>query len=240
MVIVHNEASKIGDCIKSLRQLTDDIVVVDSFSTGATVHICNELNVRVFQQKWLGYSQQKNFGNAQAQHDWVISIDADERISGELAIHIQQIFEQEPKADAYNLDFLTHFCGKAIHFGGWNPESHVRIFNKKIINWNTDAVHEGLTLQPQHKIEKLRGKVLHYTVGTPQAYMDKTEKYSSLFAEKSKSLGKKASFWKIYLSPITRFIKEYCLKLGFLDGKEGLFIAKENARYTYLKYLKMK
>jgi hypothetical protein len=138
------------------------------------------------------------------------------------------------------LSFLTHFCGKPIRFGGWNPESHVRIFNKNLIEWNTDAVHEGLTLQAKHKIENLRGKVLHYTVDTPQAYMAKTDQYSNLFAKKSRSLGKKAGFWKIYLSPITRFLKEYCLKLGFLDGQAGLFIAKENARYTYLKYKKTK
>ncbi len=239
VIISVNQEKKILKTIEALKTFTDDIVVVDSGSTDRTREVATQAGARVFSQAWLGYSAQKNFGNAQAKYDWILSVDDDEVVSPELAESIRQAFTPSPTADAFDLPFRTVFAGKLIRFGGWNPESHVRIFNKNKIQWNTDAVHEGLTLKPDHKIQKLSGYVYHYTVDTPEQFVAKTDRNSTLLAEKGRKIGKKASFVKIYLSPAFRFLVEYIFKLGFLDGYYGWFIAKENTRYTYLKYKKL-
>jgi glycosyltransferase involved in cell wall biosynthesis len=239
VIITVNQAHKIGRTIEAVKTLTDDIVVVDSGSTDDTREVARAAGARVYERAWTGYSEQKNFGNAHAQHDWILSIDDDEVISPELATSIREAFETTPAFDAFDLPFRTVFCGQMIRFGGWNPESHVRLFDRTKIQWNTDAVHEGLTLKPQHRICKLSGYVLHYTVDTPAQFAAKTDRYSTLFAEKGLKMGKKPNFVKLYLSPVFRFLREYIFKLGFLDGYYGWFIAKENARYTYLKYQKM-
>jgi len=240
VIITVNQEKKIRATIEALKILTTDIVVVDSGSTDRTRAVAQSLGARVYERAWAGYSDQKNFGNSQAQHDWILSVDDDEVVSPALAQSIREVFTNTPQADAYHLPFRTIFCGKMIRFGGWNPESHIRLFNKNLIQWNTDAVHEGLTIKPQYRVDKLTGFVLHYTVDTPQQFAKKTDRYSTLFAEKGTKIGKKASFVKIYLSPAFRFLREYIFKLGFLDGRYGFFIAQENARYTYLKYKKLK
>lgn len=239
VIITLNQEKKIAKTIEALKTLTNDIVVVDSGSTDLTRKVARAAGANVLEHAWAGYSAQKNFGNAWAKYDWILSVDDDEVVSPELAESIRQAFTITPDCDAFDLPFRTVFAGKLIRFGGWNPESHVRIFNKKQIQWNTDAVHEGLTINPEHKVKKLSGYVYHYTVDTPEQFAAKTDRYSALFAEKSAKLGKKASFIKIYLSPIFRFLVEYIFKLGFLDGYYGWFIAKENTRYTYLKYKKL-
>jgi len=239
VIITHNQAAKIGRTIDALHHLTDDVVVVDSGSTDHTVTVAQTHGARVFEKTWAGYSEQKNYGNQQAKHNWILSVDDDEVVSDELAQSIQEVFDNKPDFDALDLPFRTVFCGKLIRFGGWNPERHVRIFDKQKISWNTDAVHEGLTLRPVHRIKKLKGCVYHYTVDTLPQFYAKTDRYSTLFAEKAAKMGKKAGWVKQYLSPLVRFLREYILKLGFLDGYYGFVIAKENARYTYLKYKKM-
>ena len=239
VIITINQEKKIAKTIEALKTLTNDIVVVDSGSTDLTRKVARAAGANVLEHAWAGYSAQKNFGNAWAKYDWILSVDDDEVVSPELAESIRQAFTTSPDYDAFDLPFRTVFAGKLIRFGGWNPESHIRIFNKKQIQWNADAVHEGLTIKPEHKVKKLVGYVYHYTVDTPEQFASKTDRYSSLFAEKGVKMGKKANFIKIYLSPIFRFLVEYIFKLGFLDGYYGWFIAKENMRYTYLKYKKL-
>ncbi len=240
VIITKNQEKKIGLTIDALKLVTDDVVVVlDSESTDQTEVIAIEKGARVFKKQWAGYSLQKNFGNQQAKHRWILSIDDDEVISNELAASINTVFVAEPTFDAFDLPFRTVFCGQLIRFGGWNPESHVRLFDKTKIEWNTDAVHEGLTLKPEHRIQKLSGYVYHYTVDSVEQFYAKTDQYSTLFAKKGASFGKKAPFYKIYFSPVFRFLSEYIFRLGFLDGRFGLIIAKDNARYTYLKYQKL-
>jgi glycosyltransferase involved in cell wall biosynthesis len=240
VVITHNEEQKIGACLDSLFKITSDVVVVDSGSTDRTREICLAKGARCFTRSWDGYPSQKNFGNAQAQYDWIVSIDADERLSDELVASIRQAFGQEPAGEAFRLKFATYFCGQWIRYGGWNPEWHVRIFDRRQIEWNRDAVHEGLTLAPGHRVAQLQGLVQHYTVDTLAAFYAKTVLYSDLFADKGRRSGKKASWFKLIFSPIFRFLAEYFFRLGFLDGRAGYLIARENARYTFLKYWKLR
>jgi glycosyltransferase involved in cell wall biosynthesis len=240
VIITKNQEQKIGRTIDALKKVSNDVVVVlDTDSTDQTEAIATEKGARVFKKQWAGYSLQKNYGSDQALHNWVLSIDDDEVISDELAVSINAAFVVEPVFDAFDLPFRTVFCGQRIRFGGWNPESHVRLFDKTKIEWNTDAVHEGLTVRPEHRIQKLSGYVYHYTVDSVEQFYAKTDRYSTLFAQKGASFGKKAPFYKIYFSPIFRFLSEYIFRLGFLDGFNGVIIAKDNARYTYLKYKKL-
>jgi glycosyltransferase involved in cell wall biosynthesis len=240
VIITKNEEKKIGNCIDSLKKVSSDIVVVDAYSTDTTKQICLSKGVRFFERGWEGYAKAKNFGNQQAKNDWIISLDADECLSDDLVGSITHIFDDAtPISDAYELPFITNFCGKWVYHGGWNPEAHIRIFNKNIISWNPDAVHEHLSIKPTHKIKSLKGSVYHYTVDDLESFYAKTDKYSTLFAEKQYLAGKKASFFKIFFSPVFRFIREYFFQFGFLDGKVGFIIASENARYTYLKYKKL-
>jgi glycosyltransferase involved in cell wall biosynthesis len=239
VVITHNEEKYIAQCIRALQQVIDDIVVVDSFSTDRTPQICQALGVRFYQKAWSGYSNQKNFGNALALHDWVLSVDADEYLSEELVRDIRRMMLSPTNgAQAYRIRFCSFLGNKRIRFGGWNPEHHVRLFDRRQISWNTDAVHEGLTMPANACVDTLRGVVYHFTAESAAQFTLKTDRYSTLFAKKNLRPQKKVNFVKLYISPAFRFVKEYVFKLGFLDGYEGWFIAKENARYTYLKYHK--
>lgn len=241
VVITLNEERRIAACIASLRQITTDIVVVDSGSTDRTRQICQAEGARFFYHPWKGYSAQKNFGNQQALHHWILSIDADERLSPELANVIRQHFATEPECHAFSLPFITNFCGKWIKHGGWYPQRHIRLFDKREIAWDDNFVHEGLCIKPEHRVVYLKGgHIEHYTVDSLAEAVVKTDKYSTLFAQKAFASGKKFSPLKMYLSPAFRFFSEFVLRMGFLDGKAGYYIARENTHYTYLKYRKLR
>lgn len=238
VVITFNEEQNIPECIDSLKKITEDIIVVDRFSSDKTKMICLEKGVRFYERKWEGYSSAKNFGNDHAKHDWILSIDADEKISDELIESIRQEFKN-PKSDAYQLSFLTNFCGKWIRHGAWYPEWHIRIFNKKKIHWE-GALHEKLYIEKNSKIGKLNGFVFHFTVRNLEDYLKKKNIYTTLAAETMFREGKKATFTKLYLSPLVRFVADYFFLLGFLDGYQGYVIAKQSAHYVFLKYSKLK
>lgn len=240
VVITHNARPTIGRCIDSLYQVTKDIVVVDSGSNDGTKEICKSKQVRYFEKEWEGYSANKNFGNEQAKHDYILSIDSDEILSIELIRSINIEFSGTSKlADAYELTFLTNFAGKWIKYGSWNPESHVRIFNKRKIQWQLMDVHEVLTLKPSYHIKRLQGNVQHFSYPTLESHLHKIENYTDLFAERGFKTGKKSNTLKTYIGPVFTFISSYLLKLGFMDGYYGWIVARNNALYTYKKYSKL-
>lgn len=239
VIITNNAKETIGKCIDALLQVTNDVVVVDSGSDDGTKEICLNKPVHYFEKAWEGYSANKNFGNEKAKNDYILSIDSDEILSDELILSIRAEFQKPVLSDAYNIRFLTNFCEKWIRFGSWNPEWHVRIFNKKKIQWQLFDVHETLNIQPTHKISKLKGIVWHYSYSTEQAHLRKIESYTSLFAERGFKTGKKASMPKAWASAFFTFLSSYVLKLGFLDGYYGYVVAKNNAWYSYLKYKKL-
>lgn len=240
VILTLNEEANIAHCIAAARQVADDIVIVDAYSTDNTVEISTQLGARVFCRAWEGYSSAKNFGNAQALGQWIISVDADEWITSELADEIQRVITQSsPDFEAYYLPFRTVFCGKTIYYGGWNPEKHCRLFLRHPDIYWAGAAHEELNFPPNYRIGDLKkGFVEHHTVKNIAEFRHKTIVYSTLFAQQQADAQKKPPFWRKYISPMFRFVKEYFWKLGFLDGKEGWQIATENARYTYLKYRK--
>ena len=239
VIITHNAKDTIGNCIDALLKVTNDIVVVDSGSNDGTKEICLSKPVRYFEKAWEGYSANKNFGNSKAENDYILSIDSDEILSDELIESINSEFQKQTIADAYKIRFLTRFSDKWIKYGSWNPEWHVRIFNKQKIQWQLLDVHETLNCNPSHDIRPLKGLVLHYSYSSLESHLKKIESYTTLFAERGFKAGKKANSLKAYSSATFTFISSYLLKLGFLDGYYGFVVAKNNSWYSYLKYKKL-
>ncbi|MBC7389748.1 MAG: glycosyltransferase family 2 protein [Opitutaceae bacterium] len=239
VVITNNAKDTIGLCIDALLKVSSDIIVIDSGSDDGTKEICYSKNIRYFFKSWEGYSANKNYGNDLAIHDYILSIDSDEILSDELIKSIKLEFSNMPSADAYNINFITNFCGKWIKYGGWNPEWHIRIFNRKLIKWELLDVHEVLSIKSTYKVKKLTGKVLHYSYPTIQSHLNKIEKYTDLFAERSLKAGKNAGRFKKHMSAGFTFLSNYIIKLGFLDGYYGFVVARNNALYSYLKYKKL-
>ena len=236
VIITKNEEDIIGMCLDAIAALSDDVIIVDSGSTDDTEVICISKNARFFPHGWEGYSKNKNFGIEQAKHDWVLSIDADEILNSELVSAIQKEL-RAPAFDAYDISFKNVFLGKALNYGSWVRESHIRLFKKKNIRWEGD-IHEKLTLGAA-RIGKLNGHILHYSIRSLEQYISKKNIYTTLAAEDMYSRGKKAGFVKIFLSPVFHFLRDYVIKLGFLDGLQGFVLAAESAHYVYLKYSKL-
>lgn len=243
VIITSNEENIIERCILAAKKVADDIVIIDSLSTDKTKEISLHLGVNFIEQKWLGYSEQKNFGNLKAKNDWILSIDADEIITDEVA---QEINALELKNDSivYKICRLNNYCSQWIKHGRWYPEWRNRLFNRKLVKWNGDIVHEDLTavngsFDSKFSFNKIKGDVLHYSMKSREEHLNKIEKYATLSAQKLKAKNKKASFVKRYLSPMSRFITDYFFRFGFLDGKLGYQIAKLSAFETYLKYFKL-
>ena len=239
VVITNNAKDTIGPCLDALLKVSSDVIVIDSGSNDGTKEICITKDVRYYLKRWEGYSANKNFGNELAVNDYILSIDSDEILSDELITYIKQEFKSSPSADAYNLRFITNFCGKWIIYGGWNPEWHIRIFNRRLISWKILDVHEVLSIKSNHRVKKLKGKVLHYSYPTIKSHLHKIENYTNLFAERSYKAGKSAGSFKKYGSAIFTFFSNYIIKLGFLDGYYGYVVARNNAYYSFLKYKKL-
>lgn len=236
VIIARNEERRIGDCLSSVREISSDIIVVDSISTDRTAKIAESAGARVFVRPWPGYSEQKNFGNEAARYDWVLSLDADERVSRELAASLGREFARRPRYDVYDIRFENFFGARRVRFGAWNPEWHARLFDRRLLKWNTDDVHEGLCGAENVRRGRLDGPILHLTVDTHAQLAEKTERYATLFATKARRHQRSPSWPKIWLNPGWRFFRDYLIRLGILDGKAGLQIAWEAARYTHLKY----
>ncbi len=226
-----------GDCIDSVRGLTDDIVVVDAGSHDQTRAICRAKGARVFERRWTGFSDQKNFGNSQARHEWILSLDADERVTPELAASIRREFAHgPPNRDAYSIRFRNYYGGQPVRFGAWNPEWHIRLFDRRQCDWNTDEVHEGLRGLEDCTSGRLHGCIRHLPVSSREELAAKTRRYSELFAEKLRRKGRIPGWSKVWLNPVWRFSRDFFLRLGILDGGAGWAIAWEAAHYTHLKY----
>ncbi len=237
VIITYNEEANIERCIRSVQSFCIDVVVIDSFSTDRTKEICLDLGVLFMQKEWKGYSNAKNKGNEAAVGDWILSLDADEEITSELAKEIIKASKQKD-FDAYYIPRLTQYCGKWIKHGGWYPEKHIRLFRKSKAEWNSDEVHEDLIVSG--KTGSLKKNMLHYSMNTVEEHLEKVEKYSTLAAQKMKRKGKKPGFVKLKLAPPFKFFRDYILRLGFLDGVEGFRIAKICSHEVYLKYAKLK
>jgi glycosyltransferase involved in cell wall biosynthesis len=238
VIITRNESRNIGRCLAALKGLCEDMVVVDAESTDDTCSIAQSLGARVIVRAWTDYSDQKNFANAQARCDHILSLDADEELSADLRASIQAIKEKGFNG-AYSMNRLTNYCGTWVRHGGWYPDTKVRIFDRRTTRWEGSHVHETLALAPGTPVSLLKGDLLHYSYPSIADHLERIERYSDLHARKLLVSGRKAGVAKRWLSPVAKFLSGYILQGGFLDGRAGFDIARLSARAVYLKYAKL-
>ena len=232
ILITKNEAANIRDCLASVA-FADEIVLVDSGSTDDTVAIARALGAQVFEfADWPGFGAQKNRALHFASHDWVFSIDADERVTP--ALQAELLAAMHGEFDGYFAPRLSQFCGTFIHHCGWYPDYVLRLFKKTHARFSDDVVHEHVELQGRSA--KLRNDLLHYTYLNMNDVTRKTLQYAKAGAEKSFARGKRASALDAPVRGGWAFIRTYVLRAGFLDGTAGYQIARMNAQTTYLKY----
>ena len=238
VIITFNEESKIGACIDSVRPIADEILVVDSYSTDQTKKICEERGVRFSERAFEGYGAQKNYAAAIAQHDLILSIDADERPDSALIEAINRV-KANLQYDVYSMNRLNCYCGKWIRHGAWYPDVKMRLYNRQKGDWSLSNVHETFLPANGAAVGHLPGNLLHYSYDQIEQHRRQIEKYSTLGAKEAQRLGKKAGFAKRFVNPAWRFFRDYVLRMGFLDGYYGWVIAKLTAREVYLKYRKL-
>ena len=235
IIVTKNESENIEDCLRSLH-FADETIVFDSGSTDNTVALAKQFTPHVVETDWPGDGPQKNRACAKATGDWVLCLDADERVSPQLAQEITQAIQSD-KANGYILPFQSFYCGKAIRFGDWRNESHLRLFKRSEGRFTEDEVH--CHCQVNGKIAKLNAAIYHYPFRRLDKMLAKLNEYSTKSAEVKFHSRRKASLFTALSHGLWTFIRGYFLKLGFLDGKEGFLLAVSNAEGTYYRYLKL-
>ncbi len=238
VIICRNEAHIIGRTIAAALRFTDDVVVVDSGSTDGTQAIVEAAGARLLETAWDGYGKNKNKGVAIAKNDWILSVDADEIADETLANEISTL-ELEDIRTMGNIRFRVFLGNKRIRYGEWSGDAHIRLYNRSHTHWNEAAVHENLVQPPGTRVITLRGHLHHYTSGNIREFALKMVNYAALNAEKYHQQGKKAGWTKLYFAAPFSFLKNYIFRLGFLDGKAGFTVARMNAFYTWLKYVRL-
>jgi len=235
VIIALNAASQIEACLESAA-FADEIVVVDSGSRDDTREIALKYGARVLHQEWLGFGLQKKFAVEQASHDWVLCLDADERVSDPLRASIVEAL-QAPRFRAYRMPRCNRFMGRWLRHGEGYPDWSLRLFDRRVANWSDDGVHEKvLTSSP---VGSLQGDLLHQSQESLAAYLEKQNRYTSLQAEELARRGKQVSFGRLVASPLLRFVKFYFFRLGFLDGFPGLVHISIGCFNSFVKYAKL-
>lgn len=234
IIITQNEERNIARCLRSLQGIADEVVVVDSGSTDGTEQLCRAAGCRFERHDWEGYAEQKNYANSLATHPWILSIDADEALSPELAESLLT-FKQQPDggSNAYSMNRLTYFRDHAIRHCGWYPERKIRLFRKGAARWD-GIVHEELLFEG--KATPLRGDLLHYPYSGADDLKAKYTKYATLMGEKYYAQGHRVTALGSLLHPLWTFVRNYLFRLGFLDGADGWTICRLMAHYTSMKY----
>ena len=235
VIITRDAAAPLPECLQSVR-FADEILIVDSGSQDGTREIAKRHGARVVHQDWLGYGKQKQFAVERAKYDWVLCLDADERVSPELAHRIQETL-RAPTLFAYDMPRCNRFMGRWLRHGEGYPDPNLRLFHRGRAHWSDDPIHEHVvTIEP---IGRLNGDLLHETETTLAEYLDKQNRYTTLQAEQLHIQGKRVSAARLVLSPLARFIKFYFLRLGFLDGVPGLVHIAIGCFNSFSKYAKL-
>src|SRR5277367_1929945 len=234
-IITFNEERNIARVLESLR-CCDEIVVIDSGSTDRTVELATKLGARVIESGWRGFAGQKNYASERCENDWVLSLDADEALSESLEGEIWQIKKNGPEYDAYTMPRMAQYLGRWIRHSGWYPDRKVRLFDRRKAHWVGDYVHE--TVQVDGRLGHLNANLLHFTCDSLSEHLKTMDRYTTLAAEQLIDTGVKVTWTRLALEPPWTFFRTYFLRLGFLDGVEGLAIANMAALYNFVKYAK--
>ena len=235
-VITRNEAANIAAALESVRW-ADEIIVVDSESTDSTVEIAQRFTGRVIVRPWPGYVAQKNFAAEQAAHDWILSLDADERVSPELATEIRALLEAGPQASGYRIPRVTFHFGRWIRTTDWYPDYQLRLYHRRRGRWTGRYVHESVSVDGS--VSRLRGELQHHAYRDIAHHLQTMDRYTTLAARQMFEDGRRASWIDILVTPRLTFVRNYILRGGFRDGMAGLVISAMNAYYVGLKFSKL-
>jgi len=234
-VITKNEERNIERCLRSVP-FASEIIVVDGESTDRTVEIAQKLGAQVFIEEWKGFGPQKQLAVDRAKNDWILSLDADEALSPELATEIQQKFASLKPEVGYQLPRRSFHLGRWIDYGGWFPDRQLRLFHRKHGKWTPVQIHEKVLTSTQ---ESLNSPIHHWVFQSLAHQVKTNDRYSSLQAEELFQKGQRYSFFKLLIKPYSKFIETYFLKRGFLDGLPGFIISISAAYSVFLKWSKL-
>jgi len=230
-----NEEGNILDAISSLSWC-DEVIVVDSFSTDRTPELVTSTKAKLIQRAYQSPAEQKNWSISQASSDWILFMDADERVTEPLRIEMEEVLK-DPKYEAYWIYRQNHFMGKCIRYSGWQSDKVMRLFLKGACTYAPVQVHEEM--QCRSEVGFLKEKLLHYTYKDLPHYMEKFDRYTTWSAQDRAAKTGKVGLYHLGLKPLFRFFRHYILKLGILDGKEGFIISILSAYSVFLRYLKL-
>ena len=235
-VITLNESANLAAALESVSW-ADEIVVVDSESTDDTVAIARKFTDKVIVRPWPGYIAQKNFAAEQARHDWIVSLDADERISPPLGQEIRELLQRGPQAAGYRMPRVTFHLGRWIRSTDWYPDYQLRLYDRRRGRWAGRYVHESVKVEGP--TADLRGEILHYAYRDLGHHLQTMDRYTTLAARQMYEDGRRAGWLDLALHPPAAFLRNYVLRAGFRDGVPGLIVSAMNARYVGLKFAKL-
>jgi glycosyltransferase involved in cell wall biosynthesis len=234
IVITKDNGRDIGDCLDSLA-FCDERIVVDSGSSDDTVKIAREKGASVTFHEWPGFGPQKNFALSLAHGDWILWLDADERITPALTIAIKRAVESGA-ADGYEISRLSTFCGRPMRHSGWHPDYVLRLFRRGRGRFSDGIGHDHVICEG--KVARVSGVILHFAVRRLEDSLERIERYSTIGAQTILESGRRVSFATGVARGLFAFFRTYVLRLGFLDGREGFLLAVANAEGTYYRYMK--
>ena len=236
VIITLDEASNIDDALASVAW-ADEIVVVDCGSTDDTVALAQRHTNRVSHRDWTGYGDQKNHGNGLATHDWVLSLDADERVSPELAIEIATLLEQGPAHRGYRIPRTTRYLGRWIRTTDWYPDRQLRLYDRRVASWSGDRVHESVRVDAS--VGRLRHEIRHHSYRDLSDHLTRIDRYTTLVAAQLLDNGHRAGPIDLVVHPPAAFLRNYLFRRGCLQGVPGLVVSLMNAYYVFLKQAKL-
>ncbi len=237
VIITKNEEANLGRCLESVA-FADEIIVVDSQSTDRTLEIASAHNARICQTEWHGFGPAKRLGVGLATQEWVLSIDADEAVTPELAAEIRSIVVSRDPHNGFIVKRRTNFLGRWIHYCGWYPDPVLRLFRRAHGNVNEAVVHEAVEVDGE--VGRLNGELLHYSYPTMELYLAKSNVYTTLGAQEAFRRGRRARWYDLVFRPIVSFITHYLVRQGFRDGIEGLIISVMSSVAVFTKYAKLR
>lgn len=238
ILITRNEEANLADCLASLEGIAQQIVVVDTNSSDRTLDIAKSYGAVIAQpQDWPGFGPQKNRALDLATGEWVLSLDADERLTPALKSEIVTAIHHSAHVDCFAIPRLSWYCGRFIRHSGWNPDYVDRLFQRGSARFSDDLVHERLL--PSGQVAKLENPMLHYSFMNYSQVLQKIDRYSTASAEQAFAKGKTSTPLKAVLHGVWSFFRTYFLQAGFLDGPQGFTLAMSNAQGTYYRYVKL-
>lgn len=238
VIITFNEEKNIERCIRSAADLADEVLVVDSFSTDATRELAAGLGARVLTHAFEGHRQQKAWAIEQARNEYVLSLDADEALSGKLADSVRKALENWTH-DGYYMNRMSRIGGRWIRHGGWYPDRKMRLFDRRCYRIGGVNPHDRFDPAPGARTTRLQGDLLHYTNDDLTARVETINKFSTIAAQAYFDRGKRGNWWRLLFKPAGRFLAEYIVRRGFLDGFYGYAIAQTSAQYVFLREAKL-